>query len=331
MTTRLHNYAEVRAYLEKEHLDWLRALTPRRINAPAEYWPQKVLAVSSVNATMQNYVSIREHRTRPNPALAAVHGQAALLLPHEVPTYYVSRELLAAALRTELPDDMTFEAVPFPFDALVFMLPKGSVRHPTEGDCPFLVLSQTSKGQTLSLPIQGLDFSVTAEQDAVLVTTYMPEAEFNVTYYKSVPLLPGATIKQAFQQASSVPFSLIVNDELADNGEGVDLSAEDFVDKLWLLSITLLLIMVSGENLVERGRLEKLRKPKAGVGKPTEFWSPNFLGRFYKSAAAGEREGHSTSTQRLHWRRGHIKSQPHGPRHSLRKVIWVRPYRAGRE
>jgi hypothetical protein len=63
------------------------------------------------------------------------------------------------------------------------------------------------------------------------VTTYMPEAPLNVTYFKSVPLIPGATIKQAFQQASSVPFSLIVNDELADNEEGVDLSAEDFVDK----------------------------------------------------------------------------------------------------
>ena len=46
----------------------------------------------------------------------------------------------------------------------------------------------------------------------------------------------------------------------------VDLSAEDFVDKLWLLSITLLLIMVSGENLLERGRLEKKRKPKSGNG-----------------------------------------------------------------
>ncbi len=152
-----------------------------------------------------------------------------------MPTCYVSRELLAAALRTELPDDMVFEAIPFPFDALTFMLPKGTVRHPTEGDCPFLVLSRTTKGQALSLPIQGLDFSVTAEQDAVLVTTYMPEAEFNVTYYKSVPLIPGATIKQAFEKASSVPFSLIVNDELADNEEGVDLSAEDFVDKLRLL------------------------------------------------------------------------------------------------
>jgi hypothetical protein len=91
------------------------------------------------------------------------------------------------------------------------MLPKGTVRHPTKGDCPFLVLSRTSKGQTLSLPIPELDFEVTAEQDAVLVTTYMPEAEFNVTYFKSVSLIPGTTIKQSFQAASSVPFSLIVS------------------------------------------------------------------------------------------------------------------------
>jgi hypothetical protein len=30
MTIRLHNYAEVRVYLEKEHPDWLRALTPKK-------------------------------------------------------------------------------------------------------------------------------------------------------------------------------------------------------------------------------------------------------------------------------------------------------------
>ena len=62
--TRVHNYSEVREYLEKQHPDWLRALTPRHINAPANYWSQKVLAVSPVN-----YVST------PNPALAAVQGQ----------------------------------------------------------------------------------------------------------------------------------------------------------------------------------------------------------------------------------------------------------------
>jgi hypothetical protein len=52
MTMRSHNYTEVRVYLEKEHPNWLRAPTPRHINAPADYWPQKVLAVSSANAAM---------------------------------------------------------------------------------------------------------------------------------------------------------------------------------------------------------------------------------------------------------------------------------------
>jgi hypothetical protein len=75
-------------------------------------------------------------------------------------------------------------------------------------------------------------------------------------------MIPGATIRQEFQRASSVPFTLIVYDELADNEEGVDLSAEDFVDKLWLLAITLLLIMISGENLIEPGRLREEEEAK---------------------------------------------------------------------
>ena len=79
-----------------------------------------------------------------------------------------------------------------------------------------------------------------------------------------MPLISGEAIREAFRHASSVPYSRIVDDDLAENEEGVDLSAEDFVDKLWLLAITLLLIMVSGESLIEHGRLEKKRKPKSG-------------------------------------------------------------------
>jgi hypothetical protein len=92
-------------------------MTPRHINAPADYWPEKVLTVSSVNAAMQNYISIHEHQKQSQSGARVIHGQAALLLRYDVPTYYASRELLAAALRTEL-DDMIFEAIPFPFDAL---------------------------------------------------------------------------------------------------------------------------------------------------------------------------------------------------------------------
>jgi len=144
---------------------------------------------------MQNYVSINGYQTRPNPALEAVHGQAALFLRYDVPTYYVSPELLAAAARTELPDDMIFETIPFPFDALVFMLPKGTVCHPTDGECPFLALSRT-------------------------------------TYYKSVPLISGATIKQAFQSPARSRSVSALMMSLADNQGRPNQPAGKYRDQL---------------------------------------------------------------------------------------------------
>ncbi len=62
---------------------------------------------------MPNYVSVFELQTWPNPALAVVRGRAAMLLRYDVPTYYVFREILAAALRTELPDGMVLRLFRF--------------------------------------------------------------------------------------------------------------------------------------------------------------------------------------------------------------------------
>jgi hypothetical protein len=76
--------------------------TPQHVNSLADYRPQKVLAVSPANAVMQNYISICEHQTKPNPVLAAVHSQATLLLRHNMSNCYVSPKLLAAAPRTPL-------------------------------------------------------------------------------------------------------------------------------------------------------------------------------------------------------------------------------------
>ena len=185
MTVRLHNYTEVRAYLEKEHPDWLRALTPRHINAPADYWPQKVLAISSVNAAMQNYVSVHEHQTRPNPALAAVHGQAALLLRYDVPTYYVSRELLVAALRTELPDEMVFEAISVPLRRLGLYAAEGNRASSSRRRLP-LPCSVTNLQRTASIPADlGAGLWGCGRPGRRARDPYMPEAEFTLAPTKS--------------------------------------------------------------------------------------------------------------------------------------------------
>ena len=47
-------HAEFTGFLDKERPDWIQALIPRRINAPSEYWPQKVFAVATILAAIRN-------------------------------------------------------------------------------------------------------------------------------------------------------------------------------------------------------------------------------------------------------------------------------------
>src|ERR1700675_977703 len=50
----LKTYPALRDFVEKERPDWLQALMPRRINAPSDYWPQKVLALATIQAAISN-------------------------------------------------------------------------------------------------------------------------------------------------------------------------------------------------------------------------------------------------------------------------------------
>ena len=78
------------AYLEKEHPDWLRALMPRHIQRACGLLAAAKSAGSLIGERRD--AELRQHPRTQDQA--------------HVPTYYVSRELLAAAARTELPDHM---------------------------------------------------------------------------------------------------------------------------------------------------------------------------------------------------------------------------------
>jgi len=62
--------------------------------------------------------------------------------------------------------------------------------------------------------------------------------------FEPIPLITAASAKLA--PARGCPQILFSSTSLSSNEESVDLSAEDFVDELWLLAMTLLLIVVSG-------------------------------------------------------------------------------------
>jgi hypothetical protein len=136
---------------------------PRNIDAPAEYWPQKVLAVATIQGVLCNQIA-KDMGQELNLAFGSVETQMGQLLEYEVPTFFVSKELLAAAARTDLPADLFLDELPFPLPALVFMLPKGTIRHPREGDCPYAVVSRMEKGQIFSLPFKEIIVSSAAAE-----------------------------------------------------------------------------------------------------------------------------------------------------------------------
>src|ERR1700730_11389755 len=67
-------YPELRAFIEKERPDWLQALMPRRINAPSEYWPQKVLALATIQAALSNQV-MQDAGLKPDATFVMVECQ----------------------------------------------------------------------------------------------------------------------------------------------------------------------------------------------------------------------------------------------------------------
>jgi hypothetical protein len=81
--------------------------------------------------------------THANPRdLSAVSYRLASIraMQYQTPTYFVTRDLVAAALRTELPADLGLDQIRWPLSAMLFMLPRTSFRHESEGDAPFVFI-----------------------------------------------------------------------------------------------------------------------------------------------------------------------------------------------
>jgi hypothetical protein len=159
-------YGEFRAFVERERPDWIEALVPRHIDAPANYYPQKVLALATIQGALCNQI-LQDAGLKPDATFAAVEGQTGQLLEFDVPTFYVWKELMGAAVRTALPAEILLDGVPFPFPACVFMFPKGSIRHPSEGECPYIVVSRVAKNQVFRLPLKDVDFGTKAGESAI--------------------------------------------------------------------------------------------------------------------------------------------------------------------
>lgn len=309
-------------FLKKHYpSQWKRVYT-KQIQSPGTHYGFKLPATALVTALAHQaigridgpYSSMRNY-------LAAEH----LLHEFDYPTFYVSEPLLAALLHTHPPKDLTWESVPMPFQALIIMLPRNTIREPDGKNVDFLIVARmpSAKERGVGAPVR---LSNTA-------TIQFPEAPRIMIMW---------AVDNGFTSQSVV---FPASDKLEPSAKWIADKTHEVAEKFGLPEYhgpesefsSYLAGIVANVLLVKAAR-PKLMTPAEKVGtfknKATSsvipVYRPNFIGEKYAVRRGDEQGRQSVPTgahfTELRWRSGHLKAQPYGQDRAERKIIFVDPY-----
>lgn len=246
-----------------------------------------------------------------------------------VPLFFLSRPLAEAIEQTKPPVAIEWHDMHLPYESAAFMMPKGVLTHPAEGDCMYVSYARFKEkelhdGSLVSKDKYGVlnggllvHAGVANMRQFHYHWPYTPHhADPEQLSFKVIHLgdLEGAMSKGG-DDTSNFFFP-----------EGMTDEDHLFVRKVAHYVFSTIMLMLARPELVERGALQKrVQKP----GKPArEFWTPNVIGGRYRIArerAAAAGMGGSHASPRAHWRRGHWRQQAYGEARSLRRDQWIEP------
>jgi len=255
---------------------------------------------------------------------------ASQLCRFRVPMFWLGKDLAVAISKTIPPMALEWNTMPMPFEAMTFMVPKGTLVHPLEGDASFIGFARFKAGERLESkllppsPYASINGAMTifakTEDGGHLMHWNIPYDSFPTL---SIPDLEETVMRYTggeYEHQSGWINSPHMTDE--DN---------HFLVKIAHMVFGALLLMTERKDLVTPSRmLRRITRPDKPI---REYWSPNILGEKYtiKKVIAKVGLGGTHASPRLHWVRGSYKMQAHGANRSLRKQIWIEPYLRGAE
>lgn len=217
------------------------------------------------------------------------------------PTFFVSKDLFFAALKTEPTQEIDWLTMPLPFEAMNFILPKGAM-YVSGDEVSCLQFCRARKG-FVTLPES--EKGVGLERDIFIACATMSSGSI-LNFFTQEPYKPSATV----QRFDPFDFSPSIR-------EDVKVFNKTYVNIIF----NLLFAMAARPELVEAG--QKLGRHKKSN---SEIWTPNIIGRKYTVKRPEGYEPTGTGThKRLHWRRGHFRHQPFGKGLTKTKIIWLEP------
>lgn len=213
---------------------------------------------------------------------------------HQNPMFFVDKQVLPAIQSSNFPTNLDFTGFRLPHPAQAFVFP--IVGAPTYQGIPVKYVGIAHVDSDIESPLGKID---TRNNNKFVVTT---------GFY------PDNFVACGFQYASLDRVLKMDTDQYLkeshnpNHGAKIDVNEGKFTHDLLKLAIQCVLVMQARPELVEGGK--KISVVKSGSAR-SELWSPNIIGRKYKTLFEGE--GHHSSP-RSHWRAGHFRRQPIGPR-----------------
>lgn len=252
---------------------------------------------------------------------------ASRLVQYRVPTYWITPDMAEAIKKTTPPQQIDIAEMKLPFEAALFMIPRGTLTHddPNEGDAAFVSYYRLHTKDVFPSLAAGLK-EFTTENGVMAFLAHTGNHLLHWTLPDNQKLNLGA-LDDLVQLYDGVP------DHESQWPSLFDMSMNHFdnafMGRVCHFVLGTVMLMLARPDLLTVGALQK-RIHKANQA-PKEFWSPNIIGEHYKIRKLYMSQGGTHASPRGHWVRGFYREQPHGPQHSLRKQIWVEPFWRGGE
>lgn len=324
-----------------------RALYPKRILPPNGYLNPKYFSITM-------YSSLRVWLETDMRMLPHITGfvNALIQMEYRVPTYFVRSEFAQAVAQTEPPEDFKFSEIHWPLPAMLFVLPTDFVLRYFGFNCPFISVTKSMTGlfpallrniPKMEVPIEAYEPIQNQVDRFNMVYPVYGTDHLPVDYTGSYPLalnvneMPNARFEDAtyMEEASLDRVFGTSGGWSARNAPDTPAEGEQekvFTSKIQSFAVKLMLVLNACHDVIKLGGVARPEKVKGRAKRVLEeLWHPNLLGWDYKaqrvSPATGEHGTHASP--RMHWRRGHMRNQPFGPKPwteaSPKRITWIEP------
>jgi hypothetical protein len=291
-------------------------LEPRRILAPPSYHSTK--CVSAGMLTLLANRILKEGAGLPQvPTEIAAHVVAYQVIRYRVPVYFVDEDFVRAVAATELPHDFTLDDLHWPMPAMVLGFPARFMQEYLGRDVCYVYAANCDAG----------DYSAPGLPGCLTIT--IPKSKVAWQFYSwwkgNLESFVSSYMRQ--DRVDETVSNYAYTDYTGIKDEAGIATDKEITDRLSALMLKLLVILNTRPHLVEPGHCVRPQKLKHGRVKHCALWSANLIGRGYRTVR--EDRGGTHVSPRLHWRRGFVRNQPHGPHWSMRRPVWIQPVLIG--